>query len=439
MPEISREYRDFENAEFDARQYGALFNNAVIGIVLINQEGEIIHVNQFAENQFGYTGDELIGKNVELLIPAKYSREHEKFWQHFYHDSPTQMIEEGEDLYALRKDGSEFPVEVSLSHFEQGGKNFAYVFIANITVQRNNEKLLFLQNEKLLGVADEVRQLNQALEKKVSDRSLIVHEALLALEKSQEELKIAYEKEKELGELKSRFVLMASHEFRTPLSTILSSVDLVKKYSATADEDKRNKHILKIQRAVKDLTYIMDDFLSLGKLEKDLVQATPEVLKTEVLLADMDDLVKEMRQASWKDQRIELSHSIWQDIFSVDRKLLRHILMNLVSNAIKYSSEKSAIMIHCSDEKGDLQISVCDEGIGIPEQDQEKLFERFFRASNVAGIQGTGLGLHIVGRYLDLMGGRITLKSKLNEGTTITIYIPQLVNMPQPAKNNEED
>jgi signal transduction histidine kinase len=253
----------------------------------------------------------------------------------------------------------------------------------------------------------------------------MLQEALLALEKSQEELNLAYEKEKELGILKSRFVSMASHEFRTPLSTILSSISLVKRYSASGELHNQSRHIEKIQNAVRNLSYIMDDFLSLGKLEEGLVEVNMESMSKQIFLTEIDELLQELNQSSRKDQRIELSHAIQHDFLTADRKLLRNILMNLVANAIKYSPEKSVITIHCNCESGELQISIRDQGIGISEEDQKHLFERFFRANNVTDIQGTGLGLHIVGHYLDLMGGRITLESRLNEGTMFTLYIPQ--------------
>jgi len=128
--------------------------------------------------------------------------------------------------------------------------------------------------------------------------------------------------------------------------------------------------------------------------------------------------------ASQKEQRIDLIFKLQQNVFNVDRKLLRNIMLNLISNAIKYSPEKSMINILCSDETAGLQISVHDQGIGISLEEQDHLFERFFRAGNALNIQGTGLGLHIIKRYLDLMGGDIRLTSKLNEGTLITIYIP---------------
>ncbi len=416
MSDIAHENEGIVRRTIDARQFEALFNNAIIGIVLTNQAGEIMLMNQFAENQFGYTRDELVGKSVELLIPHKFRGKHEGHRQHFYHHPQTRMMGAGRDLHALRKDGSEFPAEISLSHYELEGKNYVITFVVDITLRKRGEQLLLRQNEEL--------------EKIVNDRSCMLQEAFLALEKSDAELNIAYEKEKKLGEIKSRFVSMASHEFRIPLSIILSSISLVKRYSGTEEIHNRERHISKIQKAVKNLNYILEDFLSLGKLEEGVAVANPESLDKKTLLANIDELLLELNQASGKNQQIELSHSLKNDLFTVDRKLLRNILANLVSNAIKYSPEKSVITIHCSDESGDLQIAVLDKGIGISEEEQEHLFERFFRANNVAGIEGTGLGLYIVRRYLNLIGGRITLDSKLNEGTMITIFIPQPLRLP---------
>jgi len=412
-------------SKIDSRQYEALFNNAIIGIVLTNQAGEIIHVNRFAENQFGYEEGELAGKKVEVLIPRRVEGKHEGYRTGFYRHPQTRMMGEGRDLYALRKDGTEFPAEVSLSHYELQGQNFVIAFVVDITVRKIAAELLLQQKEELERVTAEVTKLNQELEKKVEERTLMLQEALLALEKSRGELDTAYQKEKELGELKSRFVSMASHEFRTPLSTILSSIGLVKQYSSLEHMQNRERHIVKIQSAVKTLNYILEDFLSLGRLEEGQVEANPELLNRQIFIADIEDLLQEMGQASRKNQQLNIVSSLEGEYINVDRKLLRNILVNLISNAIKYSPENSTIKVHCSNDAGGLLIAVSDEGIGISEEDQQHLFERFYRASNTANIQGTGLGLHITGRYLDLMGGHITVRSKLNEGATITVHIPQ--------------
>src|SRR5579859_3345703 len=276
MPDFMHNYADIVGTARDTRQFEALFKNVMIGMVLTNQAGEIMLMNQFAENQFGYTSDELVGKPVELLIPHKLRKKHEGHRQDFYRHPQIRMMGEGRDLRALRKDGSEFPAEVSLSHYELEGKNYVIALIVDITHRKKQEEALFRQNE--------------ALEKKANDRTLMLQEALQALEKTDAELKMAYEKEKELGEIKSRFVSMASHEFRTPLSTILSSISLVKRYSGAEEIYNRERHISKIQNAVKTLNYILEDFLSLGKLEEGQVVANPESLTKRIFLAEIDGL-----------------------------------------------------------------------------------------------------------------------------------------------------
>jgi len=411
--------------KIDSRQYEALFNNAIIGIVLTNQFGEIVHINRFAEKQFGYQWNELIGKPVELLIPRQFRGMHTSYRQGFYHHPQTRIMGEGRDLHALRKDGTEFPAEISLSHYELEGQNFVIAFIVDITVRKNAEELLRRQKTELERVYSEIFTLNQELEIKVKDRTMILHETLLDLEKSREELKMSYEKEKELGALKSRFVSMASHEFRTPLSTILSSAALIQRYSTPDQTAARDRHIEKIQNAVKVLNDILEDFLSLGKLEEGQVAAKMDIITKDKFISDINDLIQEINQASNKKHFIKINYALQSNEIIIDKKLLRNIVTNLVSNAIKYSPENSTIMIECKDEPGNLQISVTDEGIGISEEDQQHLFERFYRAGNTTNIQGTGLGLHIVGRYLALMDGSITVSSKLNEGTTIRILIPQ--------------
>ncbi|MEI6948556.1 PAS domain-containing sensor histidine kinase [Paraflavisolibacter sp. H34] len=406
-------------------QLEALFHNAAIGIVVTNGKGDIINFNEQAEQQFGYPKEEVLGRPVELLIPARLRSHHHAYRDNFYQDPQMRMMGSGRDLYARRKDGSEFPVEISLSPYKVEGEYFVIAFVVDIAVRKNDELTLRRQKKELEQQAAQILQMNGKLERMVEERTSMLKETLMELEDSKEELRQALEKEKELGMLKSRFVSMASHEFRTPLSTILSSVSLARKYNTPEGEEKRHKHLTRIHDAVRNLTFILEDFLSLGKLEEGQVEARPEVLSRDEFAGELENLIQEMRQIQKDNQRIEFRHQLEKDI-TVDRKLLHNILVNLVSNAIKYSPENALVRVDCAQEAGQLKIAVSDQGIGIPEADQKHLFERFFRARNAQNIQGTGLGLHIVGRYLQLMNGNIGITSKENEGTTFTLYIPQL-------------
>jgi PAS domain S-box-containing protein len=209
-------------------QFEALFDYATIGIVVTDHSGIILNFNKYAEIQFGYNKGEIVGNTVEKLIPINLHRIHRGHREEFYkHPEPRRMG--GRDLYALKKDGSEFPVEISLSHYAIGGETFVIAFVIDITVRKRSEAVVLKQNADLARVTSDLSQLNAQLEQKVDDRTIMLRETLAELERSKKELSEALEAEKELSELKYCFVTIASHEFRTPLSTILSSAYLLGK------------------------------------------------------------------------------------------------------------------------------------------------------------------------------------------------------------------
>jgi PAS domain S-box-containing protein len=411
----------------DASHMISLFENATEGIILTNSSGNIILVNPAAEKTFGYAAAELINKPVEVLIPETVRERHVTLRDDFYKHPQDRVMGHGRDLYARKKDGIQFPVEVSLSHYNRDNQLFVIAFIIDITFRKQIEANMVQQQKELEKMAKDMRKLNTELEAKVEERTTILKEALMKLEQSQQELHEALDKERELSEIKSRFVSMASHEFRTPLSTVLSSASLIGKYTTTEDQGKRNKHINRIKESVKHLNDILEDFLSLGKLDEGKVIAHPGEFDLRELI---HDTIEEMKGLLKKDQNIiyrqEGDPLIWSD-----KKLLKNILINLISNASKFSEEGSPIEVtsialnaRLPDGQGTARISVADKGIGIPSEDQEHLFSSFFRGKNAINIQGTGLGLHIVRRYIDLLGGDVHLQSELDKGTIISISIP---------------
>jgi PAS domain S-box-containing protein len=405
-------------------QLEALFDHATIGIVVTDKEGKIININKYAETQFGYPKPEVIGKTVDIFVPAKIHALHHKHREGFYKHPAPRRMGEGRDLFAQKRDGSEFPVEISLSNYEINGEIFVIAFIIDITVRKKSEAVALEQKNELERVTIEIKKLNAELENKVDYRTRMLRETLTELEKSKDELNHTLEKEKELNELKSRFVTTASHEFRTPLSTILSSSFLLEKYNDINEPAKRIKHIERIKSAVADMKGILEDFLSLGKLEEGIVKANKKELNSNELLDEVSNVIADLKLMLKQGQKINLVHSGAISI-NLDKQLFKHILTNLIQNAIKFSLENGEIEIIYQTSNEGLKITVKDSGIGISEADQEHLFERFFRAKNAINIQGTGLGLHIVGKYLELMDGNISLTSTLNEGSAFTINIPK--------------
>lgn len=404
----------------DPQHLISLFENATEGIILTDGLGNIMLVNPAAERLFGYLSTQLVGQPIEILIPDKYRHHHHELREGFYEHPSNRVMGHNRDLYGRRKDGIEIPLEVSLSHYRQGEQLFVIAFIVDIARRKEIEDSMLRQQKELQKISSEIRKLNAELERKVEERTVILKEALQRLEDSQMELSEALNKEKMLNEIKGRFVSMASHEFRTPLSTVLSSASLLSRYTTTDEQDKRNRHIEKIKNSVKHLNDILEDFLSLGKLDEGKVSIhTGEFDLQEFVI----DVVDEMKGFTKKEQTIDYAHQGEALVFS-DKKLLKNILINLIGNAIKFSNEGCSIIIRSS-TNGDLAvISIADQGIGISKDDLEHLFSSFFRAANAINIQGTGLGLHIVKRYVDLLNGQVKVESELNKGTTITITIP---------------
>ena len=384
----------------------ALFEHATEGIIIANKEGKIIKANPSSERLFGYEKGELFNRVIEDFVPTRYAQHHVKNRENYNAHPHARSMGKNMDLFAKRKDGTEFPVEISLSYYKKEGYTYVIAFIIDITERKKHE--------------ESVKKLNQDLEKKVRERTNVLQEALLELEKSKQQLSDALVNEKELNDMKSRFVTMASHEFRTPLSTILSSVSLIGKYPTTEDDEKRQKHIQRIKSAVTNMTLILNDFLSAEKLEegKTFVRKEEADLKaiTNEVLTEINGILK-------PGQKVEYKHE-GNTHAQLDKQMLRNILLNLISNAIKFSSEDKNIEVYTNVSDKEIIVKVKDNGIGIPNEEQDHLFERFFRAKNVTNIQGTGLGLNIVGKYLEAMNGKIDFISELDKGTIFTVTIP---------------
>ena len=390
----------FGEAEM-ASIYGMLFSSAAEGLVVVDGAGTICLCNPRIGELFGYEPKDLMGLSSEELIPVAL-RERHAVQRSTYHQDPHQRpMGQGIDLRGQRSDGSTFPVEVSLNHFSVAGERFVMGLVSDVSLRR--------------AVELDLQRTNAELEERVELRTA-------ELKRAEESVREALQAEKELNALKSRFVSMASHEFRTPLSTIMSSVDLIARYSEGPQLEKVERHVAKVRGKVRELITMLNDFLSLEKLEQGMVKCTPQEVDVVHLCIE---LVEELRSLCKPGQEIDYDHVGNERTLLQDRHMLAHVLSNLVSNAIKYSPEEKRISLTTRMEGGRLFVEVKDEGIGIPMEDQQHLFERFFRASNAFTVQGTGLGLNIVRKYLDLMGGTIRFTSETGKGTTFTAQLPQ--------------
>jgi len=400
--------------------YKICFDSLIEGICIANQEGRIVMINSAIEEIFGYKKRELIDQNIDILIPNSRRKAH---FGHFntYIEFPKKYKKgKGREFTGLHKNGSILDLEIGLNYFIHEGDFFAKAVISDISTRKQKELLIKEKNKNLeREVQQQTVQLLQAvtdLEKSNLKLKEEIKERILA-EKS---VKKSFEKEKELNAMQTKFMSLASHEFKTPLSGILTSASLIEKYNIIDSKEKIGSHTRTIKTLVNQLNSILDDFLFLEKTESDnyFFQLSKfricDLLNK--LIADANIILKEGQSIEFEpcSPAIELCQ---------DRKVIDIIIRNVLYNAIKYSEKDSIIKIKI--EQNDmLKIAIKDQGIGVPRDAQEFVFDRFYRAKNVLHIKGTGIGLNIVKKHMEKLNGSVELKSEEHKGTTVTIKLP---------------
>jgi len=386
----------------------AIIENAIDGIITINERGIVESINPSACRLFLYTPEEVIGKNISLLMPSPDKEKHDSYIENYKSSGIPHIIGHDRDVLGRKKDGNIFPFRLGVSEVKFEGERIFAGFIHDMSHQKEAENRLM--------------QYTQHLEELVKDRTQTLNETIEALTRTKEEVSNTLEKEKELNKIKSRLLSMASHEFRTPLSTIQLSTALLQRYVENIDNPKIETHIRKIKSAIANLTTILNDFLLLEKAESNKI--TLEI-STFNLQDFIKEIIGELKLLTKKKQKIISIPNNEITLVKLDKNLLKNCIINLVSNAIKYSGEETEIELSTSITDTMIIINVKDNGIGIPEEDHKHLFEAFFRAHNTGNIPGTGLGLHIVSRYVSLMNGTISFKSAIDKGTLFTIELPR--------------
>ena len=388
----------------------AIIENAIDGIITIDDRGIIEHLNPAALELFGFSRAELVGKNVSVLMPQPDKARHDRYIQNYHDTGKKHIIGIGREVHGQRKDGSVFPFRLGVSEVKFSDRKIYTGFIHDLSKEKANE--------------EQIKTYTEKLEVKIKERTQDLVKLVSELEMAKENMRALFQKEKELNQLKTRFVSMASHEFRTPLSAIQLSASLIDKYTEKQDTANVEKHTSKIKNSINNLTTILNDFLSLERLEAGKVEANPNWFN---IISFAEEITEEMQMMTKQNQHIIYEHTgITASVF-LDPNLLRNCVINLISNAVKYSGADTLIQFNTRLVDGKLILEVKDNGIGIPETDQKSLFEPFFRAHNTGDIPGTGLGLNIVDRYVGLMGGTVNCISEQNIGTTFTLSFNQTV------------
>lgn len=377
------------------RQQQLILNSVGEGIYGLDVRGNVTFVNPAAAEIIGWEMEDLIGRSMHKILHhskaggSNYPREECPIYAAFK-DGKVHRVE---NEVFWRKDGTSFPVEYISTpmHDEKGELIGAVVTFRDITQRKLSESIL--------------QQANEELEKRVAQRT--------------KELSQANQQLKQLNEVRSRFVAMVCHEFRNPLNNISFLVSSLMRYSRQLSTNQKNEYLLDIEANIDRMTQMTDELLVISKIDNESINLESEWLD----LVDFGrQIIAELQQTNSNNQ-VKFNCKLTELKVKLDRRLLRSIIINLLSNAVKYSPENTEINFSLQ-VKGDRAIvAIEDRGIGIPRCDKSRIFEPFHRGKNVSNIPGTGLGLHIVKKFVNILGGKIKISSQKNKGTKVEVII----------------
>lgn len=409
----------------DKDVFNVLFEAVSEGVIVVNDNQIIVSTNASAEQMFGYEKNELNGQHLNVLIPQRYHAGHAAHVEGFMEHKESRQMGRGRDLFGAHKSGHSFPVEAGLNPLQINGESFVMALVIDISIRKQQEvELLELNNQLEVKVSERTQALSATVEelRKVNqERDAEIKKRIEAQNKTKNALK----KEKELNELKTKFLSLVSHEFKTPLSGILTSAMLLGKYKLAEQQEKRDKHIKTISDKVHYLNNILNDFLSIEKLETGKINYKFSTFKISKVV---NEVVYNANMLLKEGQQIKYPENIDDYSMFQDEKSVELALSNLVHNAIKYSPENTLVDIQIFQDNKNTTFKIKDNGIGIPMTDQKNIFNRYFRAENALLTQGTGIGLNIVKSHLENLGGTISFISEENKGSEFVITLPNKVN-----------
>lgn len=401
--------------------FDILFEAIPEGVIIVDEKRMITATNASIEGMFCYKKEELINQSLEILIPKKYHPQHPKQFDSYVKKSSTRKVSSDRNLFGVTKDKKEFPVEIGLNPFKVNGSTYIIALIIDVTKRKEDERKIKFLNSKL---EQEIKRRTFELENTINQLKVLNKDYKNEIKKRIEaevQIKDALKKERELNELKTKFLSMVSHEFKTPLSGILTSATLLGKYKLEEQQQNRDKHIDIISNKVRYLNNIINDFLSIERLESNKVIYKFSKFNLSKIV---NEVVYNANLLLKTGQKINISTNSDAYILYQDEKFLELALTNVINNAIKYSPQNSTINLEFYKKKDAIVFKVIDKGIGIPQKDQKFIFNRYFRAENALNNQGTGIGLNIVKSHLENLGGSISFTSKENEGSMFKFELP---------------
>ena len=400
--------------------FNTLFEAFPESVIIFDEKQKIVAANSSAEKIFGYEKGKLKDQFLNILIPLRYQTTHKNHFNYFMTKPNNRINTRGLYLFGLKKNNEEFPVEIGINPFTIYEKKYVMALIIDMTIRRESEI--------------KINSINVVLEKKVKTGTVELQKTIKKLKKAnldykkelerrievENKIKDALKKERELNELKSKFLSLVSHEFKTPLSGILTSAILLEKYQLNNQQEKRKKHLKTITEKIQYLNNILNDFISLERIDSSKENYKFTVFNLSKVI---NEVVYNSNMLLKSGQRINILQNTSDYVLRQDEKILELALNNIIYNAIRYSPENTEIDLEISKNTNNLIFKITDKGIGIPENDQKFIFNRYFRAENVLNIQGTGIGLNIIKTHLENLGGTIGFKSIENKGSEFFVEL----------------
>lgn len=404
------------------KKYRSVFELSPEIICLIDTNGTIIDINNRSKDWLGVDPGQVRGKKViELDLVSENSRNivARNLKKHML--GTKYLSYEIELVVSTEK--TMYGVVVSAPVCDNNGALlFILAIISDITDRKNAEfKMQNISKDLERMVVDRTAQLQKALTE-LEDENKARKITEIKLLSAKDELSKALEKEKELNELKNRFISMISHEYRTPLTVILTSTYIIEQLFGTNNKDEFNKFLDKIRTSVETMTQLHDNVLTFGKSEAGVIAHSKETIN---LVGFMENLIEEIRIVDNNNHIINFYYNNGESIINSDSKLLRQIFNNLIINATKYSNPASNIIINLTNEDNFYIFKIKDFGFGIAHDDLSRLFEPFHRGKNIGAKSGTGLGLAIVKKCVEQLQGSISVESTVNHGSEFTVILPE--------------
>lgn len=430
LAEVNDEKLSLENSLRESEAlYNVVIENSLDGTLIIDQDYILLYGNEEMFKIGGYSSMDMFGEDLRKFIPKE---DIPFFEERISFSRFNKGVDNRFESAILHKDGIKKNVYISASlNDDFQGKSVIICQILDISEIKKAEEIVRKINEDLeLKVIERTKQLESALSN-LKVENLERKRAEEELQAAKEEVQNALEQEKELNILKSRFISMISHEYRTPLTVILTSSYLIEQFYQGPNQLQFNKFLDKIRASVKSMTQLLQDVLTIGKSEAGKTTLNLSTIRVVELCKE---IIEESQVIDNNLHTFELNFSDKSLEIDSDDKQLRHILSNLVLNAAKYSPNAKVVVINILDLDDKVMFEVIDQGIGIPEQDQEHLFDAFYRAGNVGAISGTGLGLAIVKKCVDLLEGEITFASVKDEGTKFNVLVPKKYSQTEKAE-----